>query len=76
MSPFTEYLADESSRTAIAYGVFGIPETYFIDRDGIVVGKIIGEADALTLGSTLDAIMRGEEPGQTVTGDTQQRPDA
>jgi cytochrome c biogenesis protein CcmG/thiol:disulfide interchange protein DsbE len=70
------YLADPGSRTAIAYGVFGIPETFFIDGQGIVVGKIIGESDALTLGATIDAIKRGETPGQSVTGDTQQRPDA
>ena len=71
----TLYLADPGSRTAIAYGVFGIPETFFIDEDGIVVGKIIGESNSLVLGSTIDAILRGEEPGQNVTGDTQQRPD-
>jgi len=70
----TVYLQDESSRTAIAYGVFGIPETYFIDSSGVVVGKIIGESDAFTLGATIDAIKRGESPGQTVTGDTQRRP--
>ncbi len=70
----TVYLQDEASRTAIAYGVFGIPETYFIDANGVVVGKIIGETDAFTLGGTIDAIMRGESPGQTVTGDTQQQP--
>jgi len=73
-SPATRYLADESSRTAIAYGVFGIPETFFVDESGLVVGKIIGEADAFTLGATIDAIKRGEAPGQTVTGDTQQQP--
>lgn len=73
-SPATQYLADESSRTAIAYGVFGIPETFFVSESGVVVGKIIGEADAFTLGATIDAIKRGEAPGQTVTGDTQQQP--
>ena len=75
-SPATQYLADPGSRTAIAYGVFGIPETFFIDVDGVVVGKIIGEADALVLGATIDAITRGEDPGQKVTGDTQPPPDA
>jgi len=69
------YLADPGSRTAIAYGVFGIPETFFIDESGTVVGKIIGESDAFTLGATIDAIAAGEVPGQSVTGDTQQRPD-
>jgi cytochrome c biogenesis protein CcmG/thiol:disulfide interchange protein DsbE len=69
------YLADPGSRAAIAYGVFGIPETFFIDEEGIVVGKIIGESDALVLGATIDAIKRGERPGQSVTGDTSQRPE-
>ena len=76
MSDSTLYLADPGSRTAIAYGVFGIPETFFIDERGTVVAKIIGEANAFTLGATLDSILRGETPGQTITGDTQQRPDA
>jgi cytochrome c biogenesis protein CcmG, thiol:disulfide interchange protein DsbE len=75
-SETTLYLADPGSRTAIAYGVYGIPETFFIDPDGRVVGKIIGEADALILGATIDSIRRGEQPGQQITGDTQQRPDA
>lgn len=76
MSDATDYLADPGSRTAIAYGVYGIPETFFIDADGVVVGKIIGEADALILGATIDAIRRGEQPGQQVTGDTRQAPGA
>ncbi|MGD2101502.1 MAG: TlpA disulfide reductase family protein [Acidimicrobiia bacterium] len=75
MSDAAFYLDDPGSRTAIAYGVFGIPETFFIDEEGIVVGKIIGESDAFTLGGTIDAIKRGEEPGQSVTGDTQQSRD-
>jgi len=70
------YLADPGSRAAIAYGVFGVPETFFIDPDGVVVAKIVGEAAAMTLGSTIDSIRRGEAPGQTVTGDTARSPGA
>ncbi len=55
--------------------MFGIPETYFIDPDGIVVGKIQGEADALVLGDTIDTILRGDDPGQRVVGETQSPPD-
>lgn len=75
MSPSTIYLSDPGSRAAIAYGVFGIPETFFIDESGMIVGKIIGEADALLLGATLDAILAGETPGQQSAGDTRQRAD-
>jgi cytochrome c biogenesis protein CcmG/thiol:disulfide interchange protein DsbE len=73
-SESTLYLSDPGSRAAIAYGVFGIPETFFIAPEGIVVGKVIGESNALLLGQTIDAIRRGERPGQQVTGDTQQSP--
>lgn len=76
MSEWTRYLADPGSRTAIAYGVFLIPETFFINEEGVVVGKMIGESNALALGATIDAIKRGEKPGQSVTGDYQQGPDA
>jgi cytochrome c biogenesis protein CcmG, thiol:disulfide interchange protein DsbE len=64
------YLADPGSRAAIGYGVFGIPETFFLAADGTVVGKAIGATDALTLGTTIDAVLRGERPGQDVLGDT------
>jgi cytochrome c biogenesis protein CcmG/thiol:disulfide interchange protein DsbE len=42
-------LLDADSRTAIAYGVFGVPETYFIDRNGIIVAKFVGPLDPETL---------------------------
>jgi peroxiredoxin len=41
-------LLDEDAATAKRYGVVGLPTTYFIDRQGIVRAKIIGEADADT----------------------------
>lgn len=74
LSPATDYLLDEGSRAAIAFGVFGIPETYFIDPEGIVVGRIIGPTDALTLGQSIDAIRRGDDPGQQVLGNTRSAP--
>lgn len=64
------YLADPGGRAAIAYGVFGIPETFFVDSKGVVVGKAIGATDALTLGNTIDEVLRGERPGQDVLGET------
>ncbi len=75
VSPSTTYLIDEGSRAAIAFGLFGVPETYFIDRDGIVRGKIQGETNALLLGKTIDALRRGESVGSQVVGDVQTRPE-
>jgi hypothetical protein len=33
---------DAGSRTAITYGLFGVPETYLIDRRGVIAYKQIG----------------------------------
>jgi len=39
-------LIDPQGRTAIAYGVFGVPETFFIDRNGRIVEKFVGPLDS------------------------------
>jgi cytochrome c biogenesis protein CcmG/thiol:disulfide interchange protein DsbE len=41
-SPYFEYLVDAESRSAIRYGVYGIPETFVVGRDGVIVHKILG----------------------------------
>lgn len=48
---------DQRSRAAIAFGVRGVPETFFIDRNGIVVGKVSGPVDEAVMTSTLDSIL-------------------
>jgi cytochrome c biogenesis protein CcmG/thiol:disulfide interchange protein DsbE len=35
-------LMDPESRTAIAYGIFGVPETYFISPGGTIADKFVG----------------------------------
>ncbi len=74
ISPATTYLDDVDSRASIAFGVFGVPETYFIDADGFVRGKIQGETNALLLGQTIDRLRRGEEIGSEVVGEVQTAP--
>ncbi|NNL98808.1 MAG: redoxin domain-containing protein [Acidimicrobiia bacterium] len=56
------YLVDPGSRVAIDYGVFGIPETFFIDANGIVAAKIAGESTFDVLMSTIEGIRRGDLP--------------
>jgi peroxiredoxin len=39
-------LLDPESETARNYGVIGLPTTFFIDRQGRIHSKILGESDA------------------------------
>lgn len=47
---------DDNGRTAIAFGVFGIPETFFIGPDGVVAGRHIGAIDEATLIRAIDKL--------------------
>lgn len=42
-------LVDDAGKTAIAYGVYGVPETFFISADGVIVAKHEGPLDPMTL---------------------------
>lgn len=48
---------DVKSRIAIEYGVFGIPETFFVDREGKITHKHIGEIDMQTLTVQTEALL-------------------
>ena len=54
---------DPTGRTAIDYGVFGVPETFVIDRRGIVMAKLMGAVDA----ATLTQVVRVAEDGDTMS---------
>lgn len=41
-------LLDTESTVAGAYGVVGLPTTFFVDREGRIRAKILGEADKAT----------------------------
>jgi cytochrome c biogenesis protein CcmG/thiol:disulfide interchange protein DsbE len=38
-------LMDENGRVAIAYGIHGVPESFFLDADGVIVSKVEGPLD-------------------------------
>lgn len=48
---------DGRGMTAVEYGVRGIPEKFFIDRNGAIQRKFIGPMDAQTLRSVLDGLL-------------------
>jgi cytochrome c biogenesis protein CcmG/thiol:disulfide interchange protein DsbE len=41
-NPYTESLVDADGRIGIDYGVYGVPETFVIDKSGVVRFKHIG----------------------------------
>ena len=41
-NPYAVVVTDEDGKVGIDYGVYGVPETYLIDRDGIVRYKQVG----------------------------------
>jgi cytochrome c biogenesis protein CcmG, thiol:disulfide interchange protein DsbE len=50
---------DEGGKVAIDYGVWGIPETFFIDAQGRITYKHAGELKTSTITSKLDDALRG-----------------
>ena len=50
---------DRGARIAIEYGVWGLPETFFIDRDGRITYKHVGALGWETITTKLEEAMRG-----------------
>jgi cytochrome c biogenesis protein CcmG/thiol:disulfide interchange protein DsbE len=51
------YVTDNDSRAAVELGLFGVPETYFIDADGVVRGRVQGEVSWTLLAETIDDLI-------------------
>ena len=49
---------DEGGKIAISYGVRGIPEKFFINRDGQIARKFSGPTDAALLREILEGLLR------------------
>jgi cytochrome c biogenesis protein CcmG, thiol:disulfide interchange protein DsbE len=52
-------LVDLRSTVAVDYGVAGVPETYFIDTQGIIRGKHVGPIDPRSLKEWIDELSAG-----------------
>jgi cytochrome c biogenesis protein CcmG/thiol:disulfide interchange protein DsbE len=48
-NPYTASIVDANGRVGIDYGVYGVPETFLIDRDGVIRYKHIGPLTARVL---------------------------
>ncbi len=57
-NPYNQIAVDENGKIGMDLGVYGAPETYFVDRDGIIRFKQIGEMTAQIL-ATQTARMAG-----------------
>jgi cytochrome c biogenesis protein CcmG/thiol:disulfide interchange protein DsbE len=51
-------LLDAQGKTAIAYGVGGVPESFFLNRDGVIVAKFSGPMTTDILQANLAKAMR------------------
>ena len=74
-SPETIYVDDDRSRASLEFGVLGVPETFFLDRDGTIVAKVSGPVNGGLLTATLDAILLGQatDLGEVTTGEVENR---
>ena len=53
-NPFVAVGTDASGRTSIDWGVYGVPETYLIGRDGTIAYKLVGPVTADNLARVLE----------------------
>lgn len=51
---------DPGGGVADSYGIFGLPETFFIDSNGVVVARQVGPLTAPDLERKLGAVLEGE----------------
>ncbi|MDT8364462.1 MAG: DsbE family thiol:disulfide interchange protein [Nitrosomonas sp.] len=51
--PYVISIADADGRVGIDYGVYGVPETYVIDKEGIIRYKHIGPVTVKSLEDTI-----------------------
>jgi cytochrome c biogenesis protein CcmG/thiol:disulfide interchange protein DsbE len=60
---------DRAGKIAIAYGVWGLPETFIIDRDGRITYKHIGALGWATITTKLDEALQGIVSAEEGKGD-------
>jgi len=56
--PYTESLFDPDGRIGLDYGVYGVPETFVIDRTGVIRYKHIGPITPEVLRDKIEPLLR------------------
>jgi cytochrome c biogenesis protein CcmG, thiol:disulfide interchange protein DsbE len=56
--PYTRTGADINGRVGIEWGVYGVPETFVVDKHGVIRHKVIGAIKQETLDETLLPLVR------------------
>lgn len=51
--PFAHVLSDQAGDVGLDYGVYGVPESFIIDRQGIIRYKQVGPIDEASLTDTI-----------------------
>jgi cytochrome c biogenesis protein CcmG/thiol:disulfide interchange protein DsbE len=67
--PYTLSITDTNGRVGIDYGVYGVPETFVIDRNGIIRYKQIGPVTREALDSKILPLVRTLQKGGDVAGE-------
>jgi cytochrome c biogenesis protein CcmG/thiol:disulfide interchange protein DsbE len=52
-NPFAAIGVDQSGRAGIEWGISGVPESFLVDRDGVVRFRWVGPLDPVTIEETL-----------------------
>ncbi len=71
-SDHQEVVVDEDDLASIEFGVWGLPETFFLDADGTIVGKVTGGVDFVTVLDLVEQVRAGESIGERSTGEVYQ----
>lgn len=66
--PYTQIGVDRSGRTAIDFGVYGVPETYVIAGDGTIAFRQAGPLNQEVVEAKILPLLRGN-PAPAKTGD-------
>jgi cytochrome c biogenesis protein CcmG/thiol:disulfide interchange protein DsbE len=62
----------DTTNAAVEFGVWGLPETFFLDETGTIVGKVAGGVDFVTVLDLVEQVRSGEAIGERSTGEVYQ----